>query len=94
MPTQVAPLRFPTLEECYALLPGGPASPVLGPPPGAEVVWPEPFTAWPLLRVEPTVPVGTRYFFTLDQLVADEILGALSSMSAFSRPISSVRDGC
>lgn len=74
---QRAPLRLPTWAEMYALLPGGPPSPTLGPPPGATLEWTGALWEWPSLRVEPAVPEGTAYFFTADQLVADEVVKGL-----------------
>lgn len=59
---QEAYLRWPTTSELQSLLPGGTPT-LLAVPPGEVLLWDWNAAGFPLLRVDPDVPPGTRYVF-------------------------------
>lgn len=64
---QVAYLRWPNRAELLSLLPGGEPT-LYGVPPFSAIDWDPATNAFPLLRVDPDVPPGTRYVFPFAEL--------------------------
>lgn len=68
--TQTAHTRWPTLAEARTYLPGGTPAIPLRLPPGATLAGWDLDRGFPVLRVDPDVPPGSRYVFLFADLVA------------------------
>lgn len=84
---QTAFCRWPTLSEAYDLVTRPAGHPSLGLPDGAQLVAFDLHRGFPLLRVDPDVPPGSVYLFTVGEVLEQSGIPAVDANEWLGRAL-------